>query len=1035
MNIRHLTIVIFSMSVSLAALSQTDIRGTVTNSITGERFAGSRITLVGTKNVTMSDEHGTFALNVNKLEGVLRIEAPGFDTQFIPILGRNSLQIKMLPTSNTCPAYDERSLSAYNTAKTQIIRPATVSTDENIQMNLLGDVRAIRHSGIDAAGCAMFIRGLHSINMNQQPLIIVDGLIWQSDNNITSLCNGYFNNPLSLLSPDDIESIEILKNGTAIWGAKAAGGVIVINTRRSCNMATEIEVNLSVGIKQKGKALPMLDANGYRIFATDIVGGMHGNTTNFMFMDDDPNKSSNKANHNNTDWNDEIGRTAMTQNYGISVRGGDGIALYSFALGYAHNNGYIRNTDFSRLNVRFNSDINLTKNLKTRADVSFAQVTRNIFDDGTMSETSPRYMAYIKSPLYNANQSDTQGNLFDRLADVDELGVGNPMAIINNSEGKNKNYRFTASLAPTYTFTDYFNMSAIIGISWNKIKENKFIPDFGLPAIQLVNAQGDWYAQGDNSIASLMTRNSTFTVDINANWSLVKSQMTNLGIKGGFRYVNNTLESDYGHGYNTGSDNLRSLSVTNADLRTIDGVNEAWRSITWYAQADFDWKMRYFLSAQAAIETNSRFGLEANGALKLGGVAWGIFPAVNAAWVITNEKFMRNVGCINFLKIHTGYEITGNDDLPASTTRTYFEAISYAGLAKGLIPANVGNEKLKWERTGTFTIGADMRILNNRLSIRADYFSSTTTDLLMRKQLREEFGLQNYWTNDGVLKNHGFEVGISSRVADTKNWQLNADITVGHYKNKVERLTDGNFTTKVLGANVLTSEGNPIGLFYGYRTEGVFVDKAAADKANLAIIDETGHTKMFGAGDVHFTDIMADGIIDENDMTVIGDPNPDIYGTFGFNLSWKRLTLNTLFTYSLGNDAYNSLRQQLESGSSLNNQSEAMLRRWTGDGQVTDIPRATYGDPIGNSRFSDRWIEDASYLKLKQLSLSYKLPVRPRFVQGIMAWISVTNVFTVTKYLGSDPEFSNGSQALCQGIDTGLMPQSRTYNIGIKLNL
>lgn len=1035
MNIRYITLALFCSSLPLATIAQINLKGTVTNSNTGEKFAGSRITLIGTDNVAMSDEDGNFELNVSKLEGILRIEAPGFDQQLVPILGRNSLSIKMQPTTKANPAYNEHSLSAYTTAKTQSMRPATVGADENIQMNLLGDVNAISHSGIDAGGMAMFVRGMHSINMKSQPLFIVDGQIWQSDDNISSLCEGYFSNPLSLLSPDDIESIEILKNGTAVWGAKAAGGVIIINTKRSHNMATEIEVNLSMGIKQKGKTLPMLNANAYRILATDLIGGMPGQDRNFQFMDDDPTKSYYNANHNNTDWNDEIGQTAMTQNYGISVRGGDEIALYSFSLGYSHNDGYVRNTNFDRLNVRFNSDINLTRQLKTRADIAFAQVTRNIFDDGILSETSPRYMAYIKSPLYSPNQFDSQGNMYDRLADVDELGIGNPMAVTDNSEGKNKNYRFTATLAPTYTFNDRLRLSALVGFSWDKIKESKFTPDFGLPAIQLVNAQGDWYAQGDNSIASLMTRHSTLTVDIHADWNAINSNTSNLKITGGYRFINNTFESDYGQGYNTGSDNLRSLSVTNANLRTIDGVNEDWRDMAWYAQADFDWKNRYFAGVQTAMETNSRFGRKSGSGLNIGGVAWGVFPSFNAAWVVTNEKFMRKVKGINFLKLHAGYEITGNDDLPSAATRTYFEAISYAGLAKGLALSNIGNDKLKWEHTGTFTVGIDMLLLNNRLSVRADYFDSTTKDLLVRKQLREEYGLQNYWTNDGSMRNRGFEVCVGGRIVETKDWQLNANVTMGHYKNEVERLTDGNFITNVMGANVLTAEGNPLGVFYGYKSEGVFTDMEDASKANLSVVDNTGRNLRFGAGDMHFADIKVDGIIDEHDMTIIGDPNPDIYGAFGFNVNWKRLSLDAIFTYSLGNDAFNAMRQQMENGSSLNNQSEAMLRRWTGDGQATDIPRATYGDPMGNSRFSDRWIEDASYLKLKQVSLSYSLPVKPRFIQGVQVWASVTNVFTMTKYLGTDPEFFYGSQALCQGIDTGLMPQTRTYNLGIKLNL
>ena len=532
-----------------------------------------------------------------------------------------------------------------------------------------------------------------------------------------------------------------------------------------------------------------------------------------------------------------------------------------------------------------------------------------------------------------------------------------------------------------------------------------------------------------------MTRHATLHLGMEANWHAVNVQSSMLNVKAGFRYLNDTFESDYGQGYNTGSDNLRSLSVTTSSLRQTDGINDDWRSLTWYGQLDYALKNRYLLSATASLETNSRFGREADGGLKLGGVVWGLFPSVDAAWVVTNERFMRRAAGINYLKLHVGYDLTGNDDLPDAATRTYFETIGYAGLAKGLVLANVGNDRLKWERTGTLTVGADMRLLGNRLSLRADYFRSTTDDLLVRKQLAREYGLQSYWTNDGRLANEGFEVALGARLIDKRDWQLNARLSMGHYKNEVKRLTDGDFTTQTLGANVLTSVGRPLGVFYGYRSLGVFTDRQAATEANLAIVDATGRRQDFQAGDIHFSDLHADGIIDEQDMTVIGDPNPDVYGSFGFDLTWKGLTLDALFTYSLGNDAYNALRQQLESGASLANQTESMRRRWTADGQQTDMPRAVYGDPMGNARFSDRWIEDASYLKLRQLSLTYRLPIRPKIVQGISLWASVNNLFTITRYLGADPEFSYGGATLSQGIDAGLLPPSRSYNIGLKLNL
>ncbi len=999
----------------VAGHAQTVVKGTVVNSATGERFAGTRITLIGTTNMTMTEEGGDFSLKVDDCNGLLRVEAPGFDTQIIPLQGRKELLIKMMPVAQSVPV--------------------NLSTDDAVQRSLLGHVRMAGHSGLDAAGASLFVRGLHSINMQSQPLFVVDGQIWQSQQDVTSLHEGYFSNPLALIAPEDIERIEVLKNGTAIWGAKAAGGVVVITTKRSRNMATEIEVNLSAGIKQRGKTLPLLGASDYRILASDLIptGMIDGHA--LRFMDDQPNTSYYNANHNDTDWQNVIGRNAVTQNYGIAVRGGDDIALYAFSLGYAHNEGAIRETDFDRLNVRFNSDIDLTKQLKTRADISFSQVTRNLFDDGIFSQYSPRNMGYVKSPLYHAYQYDTQGNLFHRLSDVDELGIGNPLAIIQQAEGKTKNYRFTATLAPTYTFNSNLNLSAMVNYSWDKIKESTFLPDYGLPEVQLVNEQGDWYGEGDNSVASLMTRHSTLTVAMEANWKILKTQQATLNSKAGFRFINDTFEGDYGQGYNTGSDNLRSLSVTNSALRTTLGTNEDWRDLAWYAQADYLLKNRYQLLVSATMENNSRFGSRADGGIALGGVRWGLFPSVEASWLVTGESFMKQVRGINHLKLHVGYELTGNDNLPATVSCPYFESIGFVGQAKGLVLTNIGNDRLKWESTGTATFGVDAHLLDNRFTLRADYFRSVTRDLLVSKQLREEYGLQNYWTNDGRLQNEGFELALTGRLIDKKDWQLNAHLSVGHYKNKVTHLTNGSFTNDILGATVLTSENHPLGVFYGYRSEGVFADQKAADEAGLGIIDETGRRVNFAAGDMHFADLTPDGVIDENDRTIIGDPNPDVYGTFGFNLSWKRLTLDALFTYSWGNDAYNALRQQLESGSSIHNQSEAMRLRWTADGQHTDIPRATYGDPMGNSRFSDRWIEDASYLKLKQLSITYQLPIKPKYIQGISLWASVNNIFTLTHYLGADPEFSYGNKVLYQGIDAGLQPTSRAYYVGLKLNL
>ena len=304
------------------------------------------------------------------------------------------------------------------------------------------------------------------------------------------------------------------------------------------------------------------------------------------------------------------------------------------------------------------------------------------------------------------------------------------------------------------------------------------------------------------------------------------------------------------------------------------------------------------------------------------------------------------------------------------------------------------------------------------------------------RSLNEEAGLQYYYDNGGEMENRGFEIGANARVVDTKDFKFNVGLTVGHYKNEVTSLPNGSFTTEVCGGTVLTEVGQPAGVFYGYRTDGVYSTAKEASDAGLAILSSSGQRIPFSAGDMRFVDVHADGVIDEKDRVVIGDPNPDIYGNFNLNFRWRDLELGALFTYSLGNDAYNALRADLESGSSLSNQSVAMENRWMADGQVTDIPRVTYEDPMGNARFSDRWIEDASYLKFKRLMLSYHVPLRSTsFLQGVSVWAAVNNLCTLTKYLGPDPEFSYGQSVLYQGVDAGLTPQSRSFQIGVKLSL
>ena len=291
------------------------------------------------------------------------------------------------------------------------------------------------------------------------------------------------------------------------------------------------------------------------------------------------------------------------------------------------------------------------------------------------------------------------------------------------------------------------------------------------------------------------------------------------------------------------------------------------------------------------------------------------------------------------------------------------------------------------------------------------------------------------------MKNTGFEFGFTAKPVVAKDWRVEVGATVGHYKNEVTKLPDGDFITTVYGADMITSVGNPVGLFYGYKTDGVFSTDAEAKAAGngdyLYMEDAAGNKQNFVAGDVHFVDMTGEGRIDENDRVVIGDPNPDIYGNIFAKVNWKDLTLSLGFNYSLGNDVFNYQRSILNSGSTFYNQQVASTNHWRYEGQQADLPRAIFGDPMANNRFSDRWIEDGSYLRLKTVNLSYRVPVPGTWtwLQGLTIWAEAQNLVTLTKYLGSDPEFSIGNGVYYQGIDCGNLAQGRSISLGVKINL
>ena len=1023
MRIYILFAMLLCMGTSLYA--QHKVTGKVFDLATKQGFAGVRISVVDTRLTTMSAEDGTFSIEVPALDVTFSVDAPGYYNQTVALKGKNQIDIYLLIKTETASFYDESKFKTSSPVSISDFSVNVLTVDEDITARLNGQVRAITHSGTPANGSAIFMRGYNSLNASSQPLYVVDGIIWQPQEN-ASVNEGFFLNPLIMIDPNDVEKITVLKGGTSIYGSKGANGVILIDTKRSKTPATTITVDLGMGYRSPFRSVPLMNADEFRLYASDILEGRYENLAlveRFKFLDDDITKSYYKANHNRTNWVDLMNEAALTQNYGIRVEGGDDVALYVVSVGYVNSAANVPNTGFDRLNFRVNSDIFLSKAFKVAFDVAFTQTNNQVRNDGIDSVAAPVYLAMIKSPMYGSHEYDFQGNQSQRLSDYDELGVGNPFALTEKGLGLSKQYALNTSLLPTYTFNgDKVKASLLFAYGWRKLNENQFIPDNGIIERPLFNAMGEIYATSFNFVQDRMSTHTSIIADGRISWEALKNEVHNLSAFGGYRFYTDSYKGHILSGHNTGSDNVPQLSNTVENTRTTLGMDDNWRSISWYANADYSFKSKYLLNVSAAADASSRFGKDAG---------WGFFPSVSAGWVISSENFMKNIDFVNFLKLTAGYSLSGNDNIPNYASQTYFSDLQ----GVGLILDNIGNPGLKWETTAMATLGLDFSLFNNLWTMRAELYSSKTKDLLTQKQLNEIAGVKYYWSNDGELQNKGWEVSSNVRILNSRNLKLDFGISIGHYKNEITSLANGAFVTDVAGAQILTQVGQPAGVFYGYKTKGVFSTAEEARAANLFIRNKSGQLIPFEAGDMHFAQVVENGIIDEKDRQIIGNPNPDYYGNFNFNLSWKRLILGTVFTYSYGNDVYNALRANLESGRNTHNQTTAMQNRWVANGQQTNIPRAVFNDPMGNARFSDRWIEDGSYLRLKSVSLSYKLPFRLIFLQEIFVWGSVNNLFTLTKYLGSDPEFAYGNSVLYQGIDAGLIPQTRSFNIGVKINL
>ena len=1043
-------LLLVSMTMAAQENSKT-VTGQVVDAATKKPLVGVIVAAYDNdKYSAMTDEEGRYTLKVPDYVSSVQMRIDGYNFQQCAIA--DGVANGYLYNEAFTEFYKRKTDAIQSSEASGFDNTAEVSIDPFIAQRLGADVRSVARGGNVGLGNTLLMAGINSLNSNVQPLVVVDDVIMDMEYNRTTLHDGYFNNMLANLNVNDIESVQVLKNGTAIYGAKGANGVILIKTKRNKSMATKIDVTINGRYELIPRLPKMMDAEDYRLYATELLANKTLSLGQMKFLNNDPTYFYYNQYHNNTDWTDQVYKNAFSQNYGINVQGGDDIASYNLSVGYSLANSTLKKNDYSRFNMRLNTDINIAKGLDVRFDASYSDVDRSLFDDGAPASvlsgviTSPGFIALAKSPFLSPYAYDNAGNPSHYLAEADDYLEGmfqgrgrlaNPASILEFGDGNNRNSLgnrlIVFAITPKYEFNKHLTLSEHFALSLVNTNENYYLPIQGTPTF-IVDGL-DETSVLNNLVMSQASSLTAIQSDTRLAW---KNQFGahQLGVMGGLRYLNSAYKLTSQSGYNTPNDKAPKMN-SSLSFKDTGGANDKTSDIIWYALGNYNYAQRYYLNAGISAHASSRFGTEADG-LKMAGVVWGLFPSVEGSWVISNEEWFSSLKPVNYLRLNVGFDMTGNDDIDYTASRSYFVSRRMLNSsATGIVIGNIGNTELKWESTSRITAGIEGNFFNNRLNLRFNFFKSWTSNLLSLQQLAWASGLDANWSNDGKLENTGFDVHAAVKVLNLKDFRWEVGASVGHYKNKVTALPDNDrtFETDLYGATIQTKVGQPAGLFYGYETNGVYSTTDVANADAKYLVKDNGDKVFFKAGDMNFVDRDGNHVIDANDRTVIGDPNPDIYGNIHTTASWKNLTLTAVFNYSLGNDIFNYQRMLLEGGTYFLNQTTAMKSRWTTEGQQTAYPRAEYNDPMGNSRFSDRWIEDGSYLRMSNLTLSYYLPIQSTYLQGITIFGNVTNLFTITKYLGSDPDCAIAGSILTQGIDRGLLGQGRSFSLGVNINL
>lgn len=1031
------TLTLCTLMWSLCTFAQTTITGRVMDGASNESAIGATVMVVGTTVGTVSDFDGNFTLEVPDGKFILQVSMVGYKTQVINIRGKNHIDVTLQEDTQEM---DEVVVVGYGTMKKRDLSGSVsqIKSEDllagggtDVAVSLSGKIAGVdvkESDGAPGSGVSITVRGANSFTTSSQPLYIVDGVPFGTDPNglPQSGANDGHNqsqNPLSMINPNDIEKIEVLKDAsaTAIYGSRGANGVVIITTRKGQQGKPKVELNIRAGIQQIARKVKMLDAYHYALYQNEAAANSRayeGGTQRdpyrgewdypyvgsaYIYSQGKYNPSPEDFLHPGlrtdqygnvdevagTDWQDQIYRLGWSQEYNASVSGGTDKGYYAFSGSYADQRGIIKNTGYQRYTLSINTAWHITKWLEIGTSQHFTHAKTD-FQRTNSENTGIIRSSLIFPPTYGPHQQTEQ---------LDELNwlAANPVNYINGAKDQLKQISWFSSSFVEFTIQPWLKLRQNLGLGYNDGHRSTYYDRHTQEGKSPTNGK----AGKASNIWKSLTAETLLTFDHKFN-------------------DNHSINAVLGVTFERGEGSSESMTATNfpndltkdADMslaldRSVLRSSHTVQSLESYlARVNYTLMGRYLFTASARVDGSSSFAAKHK---------WAPFFSGAFAWRMIDEAWMQNQEVLSNWKWRVSYGQTGNQAIGAYRTLTVLEAANYP--YTGTLESGEAmidwrgptNPDLKWETTDQVNAGLDVGFLNNRINLTFDYYYKRTRDLLQNVTIPSSSGFSQMMVNSGHVINQGFEFSLGAEVIDLNDWKWHIDANLSLNRNRIGGLKGDQYATALWSKAdqvFLQRNGCPIGTLYGYKEEGI-------DPAT---------------GEIIYADLNGDGAVTEADRTIIGNTNPDFTGSLTSRLSWKGLALSFMLQGSYGNDIFNYNLTDITMSNIGNITEEAYNHRWTPDNPDGALwPKAT----AGYNRtwlISNRYVEDGSFLKIKYITLGYEWYKPAKWIEKIHVDFTVNNVWTFTKYSWFEPDVNaGGTNASCPGVDSYSYPSARSY--------